>query len=478
MVAAAAWFFDSNGYLLYYGDAQAHLNISRSLIDSRTPGYDQLGTVWLPVLHLICLPFVGKDLMWHSGLAATFPVAACFVLAVAGFYLSAREVYRDSAAAVVSMLCCALNPNVLYLATTAMTEIVFAAGLAICLLAILWFRKTQKRPWIVVAVIASWWMSLTRYDGWFLIPFIALLVALAAGKERLWVFFVSGAAASIAPIYWIAHNWWETANPLDFYDGPYSAAAIQAHRPYPGFHDWPQAIHYYWEAGRACCGNGLICVGILGLSIALWKRWWLPVAFLTLTPLFYVWSVHSSWTPIHLPWLWPHGYYNSRYGIAVVLLMAFVAGATVKVIPLRYRAIGFLVPLLAVFPWVVMPNPANWICWKESQVNSDSRRAWTAGAASFMERRYVRGDGILTEFGDLAGIFCAASLPLDQALHEGNGPSWFANTMPSGIVRQTKWAIAQEGDKLALRLNEGKAFHIVETINVAGAPRLLIYERD
>src|SRR5689334_14223220 len=47
--AAVLWCFRS-GYILFYGDAQAHLNISRSIIDSKTPGYDQLGTVWLPLL--------------------------------------------------------------------------------------------------------------------------------------------------------------------------------------------------------------------------------------------------------------------------------------------------------------------------------------------------------------------------------------------------------------------------------------------
>src|SRR5690242_5209130 len=44
---AVAWCFH-HGYILYYGDAQSHLNLSRSILDSRTPGYDQLGTVWLP----------------------------------------------------------------------------------------------------------------------------------------------------------------------------------------------------------------------------------------------------------------------------------------------------------------------------------------------------------------------------------------------------------------------------------------------
>jgi len=56
--AAAVSWFHGQGFLLYYGDAQAHLNIARRLIDSRTPNYEQIGTVWLPLPHLMMLPFV------------------------------------------------------------------------------------------------------------------------------------------------------------------------------------------------------------------------------------------------------------------------------------------------------------------------------------------------------------------------------------------------------------------------------------
>ena len=67
LIAICSWWLYRQNYLLYYGDAQAHLNISRSIIDSRTPGYDQLGTVWLPLLHVICLPLVRYDWLWSTG---------------------------------------------------------------------------------------------------------------------------------------------------------------------------------------------------------------------------------------------------------------------------------------------------------------------------------------------------------------------------------------------------------------------------
>src|SRR6478672_3406837 len=53
--AAAVWWCASHGYTLYYGDAEAHLNIARRVLDSRTPGPEQLGTAWLPLPHVLML---------------------------------------------------------------------------------------------------------------------------------------------------------------------------------------------------------------------------------------------------------------------------------------------------------------------------------------------------------------------------------------------------------------------------------------
>src|SRR5439155_26824864 len=78
----AAWWTFAHGYTLYYGDAEAHLNIARSLVDSRTPGPDQIGTVWLPVPHLLLmLPMAAVDWMWRSGVAGSIASAACMAAA-------------------------------------------------------------------------------------------------------------------------------------------------------------------------------------------------------------------------------------------------------------------------------------------------------------------------------------------------------------------------------------------------------------
>lgn len=477
VTSAVSWFF-RQGYLLYYGDAQAHLNISRSIFDSRTPGYDQIGTVWLPVLHAICLPFVENNWLWHTGLAGAIPVAACFVVAGMFFYLAAREAYTSALAAWIAVACFALNPNILYLASIPMTEVVFLAGLAVVLFALLRFRRTQEPGLLVLGVVASWSMSLTRYDGWFLIPFAGLGFALFAKRHKWGVLISFGALASLAPIYWMASNYWETGDPLSFYRGPYSAAAIQKGLPYPGYQNWRLALEYYADAGRWCTGWPLMVLGVVGTACAVWKRNAMPLLFLTLTPIFYVWSIHSSSTPIHLPDLPPHSYYNTRYGIAMLPLCAMAAAAIATALPLRRSMWAVSVPIICVLGWVIQPSTDHWICWKESEQNSIARRAWTEQAAQFLEANYRAGQGVLASFGDITGIFCASQIPLVDTLHEGNGPAWLAAVSRPDLLHTELWAIAIEDSTTSKALStDGSPYRATRVIQVPGAPRLLIYKR-
>ena len=76
----------SRGYLLLYGDAVAHLGIARRILDSRNPGLAQLGGVWLPLPHLLMLPFVQKMEWWQNGLAGAWPSLLCYIASVVGIY--------------------------------------------------------------------------------------------------------------------------------------------------------------------------------------------------------------------------------------------------------------------------------------------------------------------------------------------------------------------------------------------------------
>jgi hypothetical protein len=156
--------------------------------------------------------------------------------------------------------------------------------------------------------------------------------------------------------------------------------------------------------------------------------------------------MYSSGTPIFVPILWPHGYYNTRYGIAILPLAAFAAGAIMLGISDRWRKASLAIPALAVFPWIVGHSPENWICWKESQVNSKSRRFWTENAAAFLKQNYHEGDGLLMRFGDVTAILSYARIPLKEAIHEGNGPEWLATVSRLDLLHRPKWAVAQLKD--------------------------------
>ena len=476
--ASVAWVY-SKGYILYYGDAQAHLNISRGIIDSRTPQFDHIGTVWLPLLHILCLPLVGSMKLWSNGLAGSVPVAFCFVIAGCCFYFVAKQTYGSRLAALIVVSCLALNPNILYLASIPMTEVVFLAGFGLFLVSMLQFRRTQHKSFVLLGVLASSAMSMTRYDGWFLIPFEAMWFALSAKQLRWWKVSITFAfLASLAPLYWFAHCWWETGNALDFYNGPYSAQAIQGGKPYPGFHDWAQAFRFYASAGELCSGWVLLVFGLIGLGCAIAKSTVQVIGFLCLPPLFYVWSVHSSGLPIYTPELWFNSYYNNRYGIAVTVLAAFASGGVTLVIPPQRRNFVFAIPVLALLPWILHPAPESWICWRESQVNSLDRREWTKQAALFLDAHRRQGQTILSSSGDVPGIYCRAHIPLAETLQLGNGPAWEASSARPDLAHQSAWAIVRGGDSLSIALLKASdTYRLADEIRVGKAPALQIYER-
>jgi hypothetical protein len=489
LIAVAAQWFYARGYVLYYGDAQAHLSISRGIIDSRTPGYEQIGSVWLPVLHLLCLPMVRNDFLWSSGLAGTIPVAFCFVAATLFIFLAAQEAYGQPLPSLVTTACFAFNPNLLYLGSIPMTEVVFLAGVSAQLYALLRFRRTQEMGMVALAGAASVWASLTRYDGWFLIPFVALGFLWFARTSRLRTAFLFSVIAVLAPLYWLIHNVWSTGDMLSFYHGPYSAKGIYERdlaagaKRYPGDHNWRLAILYYLTAGRFCTGWPLMAIGVAGFLVCVKERKFAPIAFLALIPCFYIWSMYSSGTPIFIPSRWPHSYYNSRYGIALLPLLAFSAGGIVLVLPKRWRLAGCCLPLIAILPWLLHPSKENWICWKESQQNSESRRFWTREVAEFLRQNYQTGQGILFSHGDVPGVFGRALIPLRETLNPGNGPAYLVNAFRPNLVHTCEWAVVliSSADPLARAIDKANwrktVYEPVLEIHTKNDPVVRLYRR-
>ena len=194
-------------------------------------------------------------------------------------------------------------------------------------------------------------------------------------------------------------------------------------------------------------------IGAAGMAAAVWTKRVIAVVFLLLTPCFYVWSMYSTGQPIHIPNLYPFSYYNTRYGIALVPLCGFAAGALVTAIPPRWRKFGIALPAIAVAAWLAKPSEQNWICWKESKFNSDSRRFWTKEVGAFLKANYHRGEGILYGDGDVPGALCFARIHLSEGLTQGNGPAYLANGYQAARVPLAKWAIVLMADRDPLARN-------------------------
>ncbi len=120
---AALWFVFSHGWNAVYGDAQAHCDCA-PVFDAREPGYEQIGTVWLPLPHLLMLPFVQTDALWRSGLGGALPVAGCFVIGGLFLFLGMRRLLGRAAAWTAAAIY-GLNPNLLYLQSTRRRSPVF-----------------------------------------------------------------------------------------------------------------------------------------------------------------------------------------------------------------------------------------------------------------------------------------------------------------------------------------------------------------
>src|SRR6266550_9085870 len=93
---AAFFYYLRHGDLLLYGDAVAHINIARRVFDSQTPGPLQLGTVWLPLPHILMMPFIVSRWMWQTGIGGAIPSMIAYLLSGIGIFLLVREVLPRS----------------------------------------------------------------------------------------------------------------------------------------------------------------------------------------------------------------------------------------------------------------------------------------------------------------------------------------------------------------------------------------------
>ncbi len=258
----ATWYSFLHHDILIYDDSYSHIRIARSVLDSATPGIAQLGGVWLPLPHLIMLPFIWNDYLWQTGLAGSIPSMICYTITALYLFLAARQLTNNSCASFVGTLVFVLNPNIIYLQTTPLSEpVCFATSTVACFYFIVWVQ-TDKTKYLTMTAAATFLATIARYDGWMLFFILFMLIPVIGYvrhhhrqqiEAQLLIFGILG---GFGIILWFAWDKVIFGNLLYFKQGLYSSQ-IQTqyyfHAQLSATTDnlW-QSVRYY---GFACLDN-------------------------------------------------------------------------------------------------------------------------------------------------------------------------------------------------------------------------------
>ena len=176
---AAVHYFRLDLTLAHY-DARAHLVVARRILDSLTPGWQQIGAVWLPLPHVVNMLPVQVDAWYRNGLSGVAISVASMALAAGSLSSVILRTTGSVVAASTGAALLLLNPNVLYLQSTPMTEpLLFGLSLFSIAATAAWLdasppsegRRRTTLPGMALAAAC-----LTRYEAW---PVTAAVVVLA-----------------------------------------------------------------------------------------------------------------------------------------------------------------------------------------------------------------------------------------------------------------------------------------------------------
>lgn len=493
--AAALVFYCRQNAILLYGDAVAHINIARRVFDSRTPGVFQLGTVWLPLPHLLDIPFVANGWLWRSGVGAAIPSMLAYIAGTLGIFRLVRG--RGSrASAWIASLVYALNPNLLYLQTTAMTEPLF---LALFIWTAVYFSEYVRdadeparagRSLERCAITLSAAM-LVRYDAWFLAVFVfagAWMVArrkgLLTAARRQVIHF------SLLPVLtaalWLAYNHAAYGDALEFATGPYSSHAIQqrsrtATMPtYPGENSPRDAALYFLKLARLNTGQGnaeylIFAAGVVALlAMIYFSRSYWPWALLWLPVPFYVMSIAWGSVPIYFPDWYPFSYYNVRYGLELLPALAvfFALGCEFLANFFSWRRVGtaaaFVVFLSYYSVWQRTP-----LCLREARVNGGTRMVFEQQLAAALQKLPARST-LMMDLSAHSGAAQRAGIPFRRILRESNPPYWEeALAQPA---QSADYVVAITGDQVWLAVRRStQRLKPIATVGTGGGHSAVIY---
>ncbi len=440
--------------VLSHYDARAHLVVARRVFDSITPGWKQLGAVWLPLPHLINLLPTQVDFFYRTGAFATCVSIACFGIAA---WAAARLVLRitgSPAGAVTSTALLALNPNLLYLQATPMTEpLLIAVTFTLVLWLVEWLDADvdsvpTKLGWVLFA--AAW----TRYEAWLVIAAALALTTIAMWRGghawhtvlrratglALWpaaaalLFLINGRIAT--------GSWFVTG-------GFYEIDPIYDHRPLKSL------IAVWWGTHRQ---SGYVVESVALVSAATIVRRGRLAASIPLAlfatgalPFYAFFEGHP---------------FRVRYMIPTAAACAVFAGLGIGYLSHRQRRTILAAAMAVLIGSLAIESPL----WDPQAAPMVQEAQWDLPRDA--ERRVVteclvagyRGEKVMASMASLAHYMqglSAHGFHIRDFLHEGNGTIWTL-ALETGPAPHVGWLLVEEqsegGDVIARRIKRDAAF--------------------
>jgi hypothetical protein len=448
----AAFYYTEQGLALAHYDARAHLVVARRVFDSLTPGWQQVGAVWLPLPHLVNAIPVQSDWLYRTGYAGIAISVASMALAawaIARLIQLATGSWIGGAVAAALLM---LNPNVLYLQSTPMTEALLfgTTFLAVALIGE-WCGSVPNSTTpnattpnattpnaTTPTSLASGWACiaavLTRYEAF---PIVAAAIALAFLVLLRRGFSFSAAFRAVRglalwPLWALAAflvNSKITVGAFFVSGGFYVAENPALGNPWLA---WTQI----WEGLVRLAGPAVPWLAVASAIGIVVTFCFLPAkagSHLKIGLIILLAFAAAGALPLYA---YSQGHPERiRYAIPLVAACAALIGAGVALLPRRGQPVAAIV-VLSLALWQVRPFDLQAPVIIESQreaANMIGRRAVTEYLKTHWD-----GQPILMSMGSLAHYMhdlSAAGFGIRDFLHEGNGEIWkYAVAHPAPVA--------------------------------------------
>jgi hypothetical protein len=497
----SCYYFFQAKLINLYGDGVAHLNISRKLVDLSENNfwqhYIQLGSPWLPLPHLLATPFVYNNFLWKTGLAGSFVsmfsyVICSLLLFEIGVIFGSLYLKKEKflLAGVLAWLIFSLNPSILYLQSTPMTELPFLATFLGSVFFLVRYSSDNSNKNLTLAAVVACLAILSRYEAWAIVPagFITLFIATKGSwKEKLKKAFLWALITSFALLYWLWHNWAIYGNALEFYNGFYSARGIylrQAERL--GWASFvvgrlPLAFLLAFAASLAC--SGWVClVGVISFFHTLFTLYsqrnkdlfiiLFPIFLLVIPFLFTIYSLFTGNIQIYP--LSAISLLNVRYGINIILALSIFPIIFLSVEKKIKNLIVFFI-IIVNYIWFISGGVMQLAVIQEpyrNNFNSLETRAKTKLIKYLLKNPPEKQ--IMIYGGDLGSIIPASDFEFKDLIFEGVS-QWHK----SGIGENVNTIIVKEGDELWKKLEKVENFSTDFQLvyEISPKPRIMVWQR-